>query len=238
MNFIYTLKDFRCNKHCPYCITKILNRVVPEDSHKFNLMLMTLPSAYDYFILSGNGEPSLYKIEVLENIVRSVNVSSKFKEMRIQTSGLLFNQPIKLALFDGWWKEITIISPDEKEDMEFFRYSKPYFEKTYGREDVRCNYTLLLEKFQSKIYLKDIKILTEKYPYVALKILDTEDPWVVKYGVPYSFKDNILKELQPLLGIPTYSKKGGRYVWITLKGKVTMSFGKKAGHDRIQIENI
>jgi organic radical activating enzyme len=238
MNYIYTLKDFRCDKHCPYCITKILNKVVPEDVDNFENEIDTLGEDYEYFLLSGNGEPSLYKKETLEIIVSKVNNSHKFKDYRVQTSGALFNQPKKLKLFKGWWKEITVISPYEKEDMEFFKHKKTYFEKTYNRDDVRCNYTLLLNKFNSKQYLEDIKLLTKTYKYVALKLLDTSDPWVVAHGVPYAFKDYLLAELKPLLGEPFYDGIGCRFIWTTPIGKVTMSFGKEKGHDNIQIDNI
>ena len=237
MNYIYTLKDFRCDKHCPYCITKIINKVVPEDVNSFEEEVTKLTGDYDYFILSGNGEPSLYKLDTLKMITDKVNSCGKFKDYRVQTSGALFRQPKKLKLFEGWWKEITVVSPNEEEDMKFFQYKVPYLSKTY-RNDVRCNYTLLLNKFNSKQYLEDIKILSNRYHYVALKLLDTSDPWVVRHGVPYAFKDYLLEELKVVLGIPTYDNIGCRYYWTTVKGKVTMSFGKEKGHDDIQIENV
>jgi organic radical activating enzyme len=238
MNYIYTLKDFRCDKHCPYCITKILNKVTPEDIHNFESEIDEIEGEYHYFILSGNGEPSLYPLEDLKMIRDKVESCGKFKEFRIQTSGILFNQPKKLALFGKWWKEITIVSPDGKQDIEFFNYRKEYFSKVEGRDDVRCNYTLLLSKFNDKSYLEDIKELVKRYKYVALKLLDTQDPWVLKYGVPYSFKDYLLEDLKLVLGTPVYDHVGCRYHWKTSYGKVTMSYGKEKGHDNIQIENI
>lgn len=238
MNYIYTLKDFRCDKHCPYCITKIINKVVPEDINNFEREIDDLQGDYEYFILSGNGEPSLYSYENLKMIRDKVESCGKFKNFRVQTSGILFNQCKKLDLFDKWWKEITVVSPNEELDKDFFKYKKDYFNKTYNRKDVRCNYTLLLSKFNDKTYLQDIKNLIERYNYVALKLLDTDDPWVLKYGVPYSFKDYLLSELKGIIGEPEYDEIGCRFFWTIPTGKVTMSYGKEKGHDNIQIENI
>ena len=55
MNYIYTLKDFRCDKKCPYCITKILDRTEEEDVHLLEQYILELEGEYHYFILSGNG---------------------------------------------------------------------------------------------------------------------------------------------------------------------------------------
>ena len=241
MNYIYTLKDFRCDKQCPYCITKILNnRNVKEDVKDFKTIFKNGVNgkSYDYFNLSGNGEPSLYSSEDLKVIVETVNKSNKFKGKRVQTSGLLFRQNKKLNLFKSWWKEITVVSADHEKDKEFFKYKNHYLDLTLNRKDVRCNYTMLLSKFNSKEYLEDIIKLTKDYKYVALKLLDTKDPWVISYGVPYEFKDYILEELLPILGTATYNTKGCRYEWEKSGCFISMSYGKESGHDDIQIDKL
>jgi len=234
MNYIYTLKDYRCDKHCPYCITKILDNTSEEDVHLLEYYLQDLKGDYDSFILSGNGEPSLYAYATLKYIKTLAERSGKFSSFRIQTSGAIFHQKAKLSLFSDWVKEVTVVSCRQNEDKEFFKYPKDYFHKL-PVENLRVNYTLLLSKFNSKQYLEDIECLLDKYSHIALKLLDTDDPWILENAVPYSFKEYLLQELNVLLGDPIYSKLSGRYVWTLTGKKVTMSYGKESGHDFIQI---
>lgn len=237
MNYIYTLKDYNCNKHCPYCITKIINRQEPEDIDKLKVYLSQLQDGFEDFILSGNGEPSLYSFKTLKSIKNVVEYSNKFKSFRIQTSGLLFNQPRKLELFDGWVKEITVISYDPIIDKRFFKYSKDYLHLTYFRDDVRCNYTMLLENYTNKEYMYHLALLLGVYNNIAIKLLDTDDKWVVNNGVPYTEYENIIENVSNLVGVPeAYNTTRGRYEWMLGRKTITMSYGKYKGFDKIQIE--
>lgn len=233
MNYIYTLKSYECNKKCPYCITKILKRKEPEDLDKLEIYLNSLKGEYDDFILSGNGEPSLYTFSDLEYIKTTAENSNKFKAFRVQTSGELFNQYDKLQLFKDWIKEITVISPIEQVDQQFYDYKNSYLLKTYSENNVRCNYVLLKKKFYNKEYINDITTLTERYPHIAIKFLDTNDEWIVKNGVPYSDYKTVVKDMESAFGTSIYNKDRGRYYF---GDNITMSYGKDKGHDYIQIE--
>ena len=93
MNFIYTLKNFKCNKHCPYCIAKIHRQRKPEDIEMLPEYLQREKDAgkvFEEFVLSSNGEPTMYPTEKLQFIVDTVNNSGMFKTMRVQTSGMLY----------------------------------------------------------------------------------------------------------------------------------------------------
>lgn len=46
--------------------------------------------SFRYFILSGNGEPSLYNYETLKSILDATRAVNIFDEKRMQTSGNLF----------------------------------------------------------------------------------------------------------------------------------------------------
>lgn len=86
MNFIYTLKNFKCNKHCPYCIAMIHRQRKPEDIEMLPEYLQREKDAgkvFEEFVLSSNGEPTMYPTEKLQFIVDTVNNSGMFKTMRV-----------------------------------------------------------------------------------------------------------------------------------------------------------
>ena len=234
MNYIYTLKSYKCNKHCPYCITKIIKRKEKEDILRLPEYLSNLKGNFDYFILSGNGEPSLYSYEELNFIKSTAEESGKFKDFRIQTSGLLFNQENKLALFSDWLKEITVISGDQSVDKLFYKYKDDYFEIAKKTKRVRCNLTLLLNNIDNLEHLTSE--LLSYYETVAIKLLDSNNEFIKNNAVPYDKAATIVHRLDSHLGLSFYNGNSGRYVWTHSNKCVTMSFGKEKHHDYIQIE--
>jgi len=53
---------------------------------------------FQYFVLSGNGEPSLYSYDILRKLVGLIEHSRIFNDLRIQTSGNLFFEKDKFNL--------------------------------------------------------------------------------------------------------------------------------------------
>lgn len=236
MNYIYTLPSFACNKNCPYCISDILNKTTKEDDYlNIGQYISKLPLC-DYFILSGNGEPSLYSYDVLKYIVDTVNKSYKFNSKRVQTSGLLFNQIEKLKLFDGWIKEITVVSTSQQEDMNTLGYKNEYFNllPTVPKTELRVNYTMLLNKYTTGVWVEEVNSWLKEAEFVAIKLLDFSNQYIEHEAVKYSEVDNIKDTLDNLYSVGEYNKVGRRYEWFG--GRLSMSYGKVNNPDIIQIE--
>ena len=190
--YVFILGSYLCDKKCPYCIAK-MNK---NDTQDFKAELARLRKVIDdyknkgvtfnNFILSGNGETSLYDIEELQLVRDLVEEAKIFDDYRIQTSGNLFGDKKKLELFDNWIKEITVISSSAKEDQEFYNYKTSYLKSKSFREAKRIRVNIVLtndnlEKINN--YINDYSRM--KYvEQIDLKILDnsnnetSESKWV------------------------------------------------------------
>ena len=98
-DFIMILSSYKCNKNCPYCIAKIERLPeIKEDLIQFKNQIDKLiqdKARFKYFVLSGNGEPSYYTYEFLEQIVSIVTNSGIFEDYRIQ----IFQSLLQLIQF-------------------------------------------------------------------------------------------------------------------------------------------
>lgn len=232
MNYIYTLKSYKCDKKCPYCITKILKRNVEEDVHNLESYLSDLTENYHYFILSGNGEPSLYDIDTLSYIKNVAEKSGKFKDFRIQTSGNLFLEKDKYKLFENWLKEVTVISIDQEEDIQFFKYKAPYFDLMDNR--IRINITLINQNIHKLEELVECYI--GKYETVSLKLLDSSNAFIEKHAIKYEDYILVLNRMKKF-GNPVYDNLAKQFKWYYNDKIITMSYGKDPKQDMyIQIE--
>ena len=235
MNFIYTLKNFKCNKHCPYCIAKIHRQRKPEDIDMLPEYLQREKDAgkvFEEFVLSSNGEPTMYPIEKLQFIVDTVNNSGMFKTMRVQTSGMLYAFPDKLKVFKGWLKEITVVDTTFEKDSAVLKYRKDYFGRAFKLGELRSNLVIL--KDLSSV-LQNIEVLLLHSDTVALKVLDGSNPWIRDAALPWSEADELVRLVSTQYGAPEYNSTQGRYIWKVNDKSITMSYGKKRGHDIIVI---
>ena len=95
--FELIMSSFKCDKNCPYCTAKITKWPAVKD--QVNLLeqhfkkLRELGINFRYFILSGNGEPSLHGIDTLKTICDATRTVNIFDEKRIQSSGNIFFEP-------------------------------------------------------------------------------------------------------------------------------------------------
>lgn len=204
-NFICILSSYSCNKKCPFCIARMSNlSETNENIDKLEEILNKNKYKYEYFILSGNGEPSLYDFSDLKNISEILKkFNNKFLEKRIQTSGNLFFETKKLELFENWIIEITRISKDSVIDMNYLNYSKDYLNaENFLNKRIRLNQILLKDNYDEIV--DTIKYYFKKYnniEQIALKILDNKNNdsiqsnWIKQYGLTY----DILPELIELM---------------------------------------
>lgn len=235
MNYIYTLKSYKCNKKCPYCITKILRRREKEDWKQLPEMLAKLKAegkVFSEFVLSGNGETSNYPIQVLAFIKTAAEESGMFTGFRIQTSGKLFFERSKLLLFKDWYKEITIVSTNPTEDMAILKYKRDYMTLAAKTPRTRCNIVLTKNQRWKQMVFDMIKV----HDTVALKILDGENKWINENAIPWSQSNQIVGKMNDSFGGFVYDSVSRRYWWYYKDKPITMSFGKELSPDYIQIE--
>lgn len=93
-NFTMITTSYNCNKKCPYCIAKIdkLEEKM-EDLLAFESAISTLKNRnckFEYFVLSGNGESSLYSYEFLKRVKRIVENSGILKEKEYKLLEIYF----------------------------------------------------------------------------------------------------------------------------------------------------
>jgi hypothetical protein len=105
-----------------------------EDTEKLLATIENAGLKFKKFVLSGNGEPSLYSFEDIAQI--SVGVQkhlNMFDRARIQTSGALFYQDKKLENIAAAWGdkgEIIVgrAALDPEKDMEILNYKNDYMQ--------------------------------------------------------------------------------------------------------------
>lgn len=229
-NFTMITTAYDCNKKCPYCIAKLDN--IPEkreDLLAFEKAITVLKDkgcSFDYFVLSGNGEPSLYSYNVLNSIRDIVDSSGIFKEKRIQTSGFLFYDDEKLDMFKDWIIEITRVAIDFETDSKICRYSRDYLD-TEGVKRARLRVNLVLLNNNIHNLVEVIKIYAEQpnVEIIALKILDNkENDWITANAIGYDKLDELVGYLTEKFGRP--NKNFSNFIWNCEGKKITM-FGNK-----------
>lgn len=247
--YVFVLGSYKCNKNCPYCIAK-MNK---EETNNFDEELKQLEYNiekykqkeinFEQFILSGNGETSLYSIKELSKIKNIVESSKIFKDYRIQTSGNLFFEKNKLELFSNWIKEITVMSFNPLEDQKFYNYSKSYLnqESFLQSTRIRVNIVLLKNNINRINELINNYTSLNNVETIALKILDNsnneseQSKWIDKNAITYDDIDEILEIVKRDNKYIEYSNK--RYVFNTKNNKLlTIHYSKKNEYDEINLK--
>lgn len=248
--YVFILGSYACDKKCPYCIAKMNKNNTESFEKEFEKLKETLQEyknkkiTFNNFILSGNGETSLYKIEELKKIKDLVEETKIFTDYRIQTSGNLFGDKEKLELFSNWIKEVTVISSNSKEDQDFYKYKIAYLKSKefIKTERVRVNIVVTNENLlKINKYISDYSKMPN-IETIALKILDnsnnnsTESKWVEEHA----FKHNKINELLELITEENkfITFKNKRSVFKTKEDKLlTIHYSEKNTYDGINITN-
>lgn len=248
-DFVFVLGNYHCDKNCPYCIAKMSNKKTAsfeEEIEKLQNKLQDYAEKgvhFEYFILSGNGEPSLYSKEELRRIKEIVEESNIFTDYRIQTSGNLFMEKEKLELFVSWLKEITVISSNSKEDQTFYRYKKSYLDSKafQNTSRIRVNIVLLKNNLENiNQLIKDYSI-KNNVETIALKILDRKDnnskesTWVKENAISYDQIDKIVELISQENVFLTFKSK--RFYFETKDSKkITINYDPTNHYDDINLE--
>ena len=249
-DFVFILGSFRCNKKCPYCIAKMNQKNTNEFSDEIQNLKEQLEEYrknkvnFQYFVLSGNGEPSLYTKENLELIKQIVENSEVFTDYRIQTSGNLFLEKEKLDLFSNWLKEITVITSDAIEDRGFYNYEQRYLDNIefLNSKRIRVNIVLLKNNLENlEKYISDYSTM-ENVETIALKILDRtendseESKWIKENAISHKEIDKVLEHVAKENKFINFKDK--RFYFITKNNKIlTIHYDVNNTYDYINIGN-
>lgn len=232
--FELILSSFKCDKNCPYCTAKITKWPHVDD----NLDLLATHLKYlknknirfRYFIISGNGEPSLHSYDKIKQIVDTTNTVNIFDEKRMQTSGNIFFEPQKLDLVrNDFMLEITRVDFDSKKDMQILGYKRDYIntENFKRYPNVRLNYVMLKSKSFNE-YMQEIKKYIDTYPNiktVSLKTLNLNtmdqgvnnpySTWIINNALTKTDTENIVKNMSERAEfIMSDTKFFDRYEWM------------------------
>lgn len=248
-DYVFILNSYECNKNCPYCIAKMNQSLVTSvekeiEKLRSNIQQFKLEGKqFQSFILSGNGEPSLYSIEVLMQIKNIVEEAGIFSNYRIQTSGNLFNEPEILNLFKKWIKEITVISNDSKIDQKFYNYKNEYLNSKafLSSKNIRVNIVLLKSNFDNinniVAYFNNLKCVD----YIALKILDNSNndskysKWITENAIQYQNIDEIIEKLSEAYQLISFHHQ--KFYFKTKQNKtITIHYDPINHYDYINIE--
>lgn len=248
-DFVFVLNSFKCNKNCPYCIAKMNNNYIEnlndeiKNLEKDILEYQSKNIKFEHFILSGNGETSLYDLKVLNKIKNIVEDSKIFDDYRIQTSGNLFLEDEKLELFENWIKEITVVSDNPSEDKKFYKYKRDYLNSSNYLNSTRIRVNIVLLKYNFNRLNKIINYYTlqNNVETIALKILDNsfndskESLWILNNAIPYSEISKILKVVKNKNRFMTFDNK--RFIFKTKNNKIlSIHYSFENTYDKINIK--
>ena len=232
--FELILSSFKCDKNCPYCTAKITKWPAVDD--KLDLLAKHLEDLRDknirfrYFIMSGNGEPSLHSYDKIKQIVDATNTVNIFDEKRMQTSGNIFFEPQKLNLVKkDFMLEITRVNFDSEKDMQILGYKRDYISTENFKKYpcIRLNYVMLKNKSFDE-YMQEIKKYIDTYPNiktVSLKTLNlntmdhgtnnTYSKWIINNALTKADTKDIIKNMSEKAEfIVSDTKFFDRYEWM------------------------
>lgn len=231
--FELILSSFKCDKNCPYCTAKITRW--PNISDNLDMLEEKLEYlkkegiTFRYFILCGNGEPSLTNLDNFKKIVDATRKVNIFDEKRLQSSGNIFYENEKLDYIkDDFIVEITRTDFDSKKDMEKLGYKRDYINsKNFSKANIRLNYVMMKNKSFDE-YLEEIKKYIDKYPNiktVSLKTLNLNtknnnidnkySKWILDNALTKSDANNVIEWMSNNANFVTKDTKFfDRYEWI------------------------
>lgn len=243
--FELILSSFVCDKNCPYCTAKITKWPIKPD--KLELLESKLEFLnqnninFRYFILCGNGEPSLTSIENLKTIVNAIDKVNIFEERRLQSSGNIFFDEEKFNLIkDSFMVEVTRVDFDSAKDMKIWGYKRDYINSSnFKKANVRLNYVMMKNKSFEE-YLEEIKKYIDNYPNIktiSLKTLNlnTKDSninnpyskWILENALTKEDTDKVIEFMTNNAEFSVKDEKFfDRYEWI-YKGVPITFYTKK-----------
>lgn len=236
-NLTLVLGSYKCDKNCPYCIAKANHKFENLDNIDnlddiFKQLKENLVS-FNRFVISGNGEPSLYDYSSLLRIKEVINkYRSLFKKFRIHSSGNIFFNDDKFRLFNGELQfeyEVLRVALESELDMSILGYKNDYLTSSnfINCNDVKCDIALTdylnINNIKENVYtflmlnpsiktLRFKKLLpgdysNEKRDWVVKHTLSDDDIKRIMYKLEMDSNNNVYKSSGGLI----IYKKNGNY---------------------------
>ena len=236
-NLTLVLGSYKCDKNCPYCIAKANHKFENSDNiddldNTFKQLKDNLVS-FNRFVISGNGEPSLYDYSNLLKIKEVINkYRSLFKNFRIHSSGNIFFDDDKFRLFNDELQfeyEILRVAFNSELDMNILGYNNNYLDTSnfISCNNVKCDIALTdylnINNIKQNVYnflmlnpsikkLRFKKLLpgdypTEKRDWVIRHTLSDNDIKKIIYQLELDNNNGIYKSSDGLI----IYKKSGNY---------------------------
>lgn len=166
-NLTIILPSYKCDKNCPFCIAKN-NRKFNYDEENFKALENQLKRlrenniVFDKIVLSGNGEPSLYDLEILKKYAKIIKEHENyFNTLRIHTSGNIFFEPDKFNLFNNLVEntefDVMRAAIDSEQDMNVLGYHRDYTRTSEFKKAKKVKIDIALTK-----ELEDEDVFPEK----------------------------------------------------------------------------
>lgn len=232
-NLTLVLGSYKCNKNCPYCIAKNNKKFSKNDDlEKLEGILKEFKEEgirFNRFVLSGNGEPSMYKYEELLKI-RDTLISNLelFDSLRVHSSGNIFLEKEKLKLFSSINYnvefEVLRISLNDEIDRNILGYNEIYTDSDAFKEcnSIKCD--LAITDYLDIINLKrDIGTFLNNNPNISkirlkkLLVGDNDNTpqaeWVKKHSLSDEEISKIIKELDLVETPNGYKSKDGKIIY-------------------------
>ena len=213
-NLTFILSKNKCNKSCPFCIAKSSNKlynksiIINDEFNRLEQILIKLESeniAFNRFVLSGNGEPSLYSPEQLAKIVYTIKKHGKmFKGFRIHTSGNIFFEKEKFNILNELPNieyNIFRISFNNVEDKKILKYTGNYLDTDLFRlaKKVKCDVALTKKLNLSTFYNDLMTFTTNNHNIKTIRLKELlvpnnickEREWILRNNLDVSQIDEI-----------------------------------------------
>lgn len=207
-NLTLVLSSYKCNKNCPYCIAKNNKKFISSDNlNGISSILNTLNEnniKIKRFVISGNGEPSLYSLDELKQIRAAILENRDlFELIRIHSSGNIFYEEDKFELFNELNSEFEVlrVSLNPSDDMDILGYDKNYLDSDLFKRcnNVKCD--IALTDYLEDINIQQFLINNPSIKKIRFKTLLGADNdtlygrWVKEHTLRYDEIHEIIKTL-------------------------------------------
>lgn len=224
-NLTLVLGSYKCNKNCPYCIAKNNKKFESKDNlEELNALLNSLELEgikFSRFVLSGNGEPSMYSVDELKIIKEAlIKHAQLFDLIRIHSSGNIFALEEKFSLFNNLPMplefEVLRVSLDPKIDKQVLGYEQDYLKSPLFQKgkSIKCDIALTdyLDFSNLKEDLKQFLVANPSISKIRLKKLlvgDSDTTIQASWVRKHSLSDEVIIEIIKSLGLVL--KEDGSY---------------------------
>ena len=160
-NLTIVLPSYNCDRNCPFCIAKNNRKFNSNEKMSFSKLAEIFKQLrennirFERIVLSGNGEPSLYRLEELQELAKIIKENEDlFDILRIHTSGNIFFEKDKFDLFNELVPNVEFdtlrLAIDPEKDMQALEYARDYMQTEEFKKAKKVKFDLGLTRVLEK----------------------------------------------------------------------------------------